>query len=122
MGNGQPVTATKLKSKFHSSILLLELVRVMVLVEHVLKPLQLPLLFLGVSLLVSRITGEGQRVVRILRVLFMENIIFSIVPVGEARVVARGLRDGLGRLDDLVDFGRGALALLPPKLRLVRRA
>ena len=52
---------------------------------------------------------------------FMENIVFSIVPVRETGVVTRGLRDGLGWFNDLIDFWCSSLALLSKELGLVCR-
>lgn len=64
-----------------------EVVRVMVFVEHILQTLQILSLLRRVSLLVGGSTSEWQSVVRVLGMFLMENIVFAVVPVGEASMV-----------------------------------
>ena len=49
----------------------------------------------------------------------MEDVIFAILPVGEASLVAGRLLDGLGRLDDFINLWSGSLALLTTILGLI---
>ena len=51
----------------------------------------------------------------------VENVILSIVPVREARMVACRLLNGPGWLPDLVDLTCSSLAFLAPELGLVGR-
>lgn len=82
---------------------------------------QLTGLALGEILFVSRTTIEWKRVVRVLRVLLMEDVILSVVPVGEGGVVGARLLDGLGRLHNFTLLGLGALSFLAGVLGLVGR-
>ena len=59
----------------------------MVFVEHILQTLQILSLLRRVSLLVCGSTSEWQSVVRVLGMFLMENIVFAVVPVGEASMV-----------------------------------
>lgn len=98
-----------------------ELVRVRVVVQQLLQPPQLFVLPRREVVLVRGTTFEGQRVVRVLRVLLVKDIVLAVVPVWERRCVGASLLDGPGWFGDLLDFARGALAFLPLELRLVRR-
>lgn len=98
-----------------------ELARVGVLVQEFLHALQLLHLSLGVILLVRRSTVEGQLVVRVLRVLLMEDVVFAVIPVGEGGVVGAEAVDGLGGLFDFLVLRRILQALLTSEFRPVRR-
>lgn len=100
---------------------LLQLVGIVVLTEELLHALEFTGLALGEVLFVGGATCEGQRVVRELGVLLMENIILSVVPVREGRIVGARLLNGLGRARDFLDSLRRFLSLLAPILRFVRR-
>ena len=97
----------------------LEIVRMCVIVEHFLHSLQLLRLPLCKIVFVCRTAIERQRVVRVLRVLLVEDIIFAVVPVGERGVIRTGLLNRSGRLDNLINFSRGSLALFPAELGLI---
>lgn len=53
------------------------------------------MLFLGVALLVVRLSLEGQRVKRVLRMLLVEDVALSISPVWETLHIRRLSKDGL---------------------------
>ena len=97
----------------------LEIVRVGVIVEQFLHSLQLFRLPLCKIVFVCRASIERQRVVRVLRVLLMEDIVLAVVPVGERGAVRAGLLNRSRRLNDLIHFPRGPLALLPAELSFV---
>lgn len=51
--------------------------------------------------------------------LLMENIVLSVIPVGERRVIRTGLLDGFRRLHNLRSFLRSLFTLLTSVLRFV---
>lgn len=75
-------------------------------------PLQLLQLRVGKVLLVSRLSSEGQTVVRVLRVFLMEDISFTVVPVGETGLVGAHLNDRCGLFFGLAVLGLRAKTLL----------
>lgn len=93
----------------------------MVFVKYVLKATQILLLLRRVRLLVGGATCEWQGVVRVLRMLFMEDIVFAVVPVREACMIRSCLLDRPGWLNDFIDFLSGSLTLLTFVLGLVCR-
>ena len=56
-----------------------------------------------------------------LRVLFMEDIVFTVVPIMEGRMIRTGLLNWFGWFNDICFLWSSSLALLSPILRFVRR-
>ena len=83
---------------------------------HSLKLLRLPLCKI---VFVCRASIEWQRVVRVLRVLLVEDVVLAIVPVGERGVVRASLLNRSRWLDNLIHLPRGSLTLLPAELGFI---
>jgi hypothetical protein len=80
---------------------------------------QFPSLSLSEIVFVGRSSVEGQRVVRVLRVLLVEDIVPTVVPVGEGSVIRACLLGGLGRSSNFLLFHLGLFTPLSLKLSFV---
>lgn len=89
-------------------------------VKHLLHALELSHLPLGVVLFVGRVTREWKRIVWVLRMALMEDIVLSVVPVGEGCAVRTRLLDWLGRFLDLFLFGGDGFAFITSVFGFVR--
>ena len=83
-----------------------------VVVEEVLHTAQFTSLSLSEIVFVRRSSIEGQRVVRVLRVLLVEDIVPAVIPVGEGGVIRACLLGGLGRSRNFLLFHLGLFTLL----------
>ena len=96
-----------------------QIVRMGVIVQQFLHSLQLLRLPLRKIVFVCGAAIEWQRVVRVLRVLLVEDVVLAVVPIGERCVVRAGLLDGPRWLNNLIHLPRGSFALLPAELSFI---
>ena len=120
---GGDVAAQPIREKFVSLAKrhLLEVVGVFVLIKQLLHAFQLISLALSKILFVRRTAIEGKRVVRVLRGLLMEDVIFTVVPVGERCMVRACLLNWFRRLNNFTLLWLSTFALLTSILGLVSR-
>ena len=76
-------------------------------------------LAVSMSILVGGTSVEGEGVVRVLRVLLVENVVLTVGPMRIGSTVRCGLLDGLRGLDRLLGLGLDLLAFLSLILVLV---
>ena len=89
--------------------------------NEILHAAQLASLPLCEVVFVRRSSVERQRIVRELGVLLMEDVVLSVLPVGERCLVRARLLDGLRRLHNVCNLWLGSFPLLSSVLRFVRR-
>lgn len=89
--------------------------------DEILHAAQLASLPLCEVVFVCRSAVERQRIVRVLGVLLMEDVVLSVLPVGERCLVRARLLDGLRRLHNVCNLWLRSFSFLPFVLRFVRR-
>jgi len=98
---------------------LLDIVFLCAVIEKVLHAAQLSSLPLSEVVFVRRASVERQRIVRVLGVLFVEDIIVAVLPVRERCLVRARLLDGLRWMCHFLNFLFGLQALLSSELAFV---
>ena len=91
-----------------------------VIIKQFLHSLELCSLPLCKIVFVSWATIERQRVVRVLRVLLVEDIILAVIPIGEWSTIRTRLLDRPRWLNNLIHFTRGSFSFLSAELSFIR--